>query len=398
MRFGKIITGLVRVQVDTAEPAQLLSSLNRSGIQLFDIGYINEFAVEFTINVKDLSRAVSIVEKRGERIDEQGRSGLLLAVTQVLNRPVIIAGVLFLLFLSAFLPSRILFIQVKGNHTVPDRIIIEHAAQAGIHFGALRSAVRSEKLKNTLLEGIPELQWAGINTQGCVAVIMVTERDPESDETEEAPVSHVIAERDGIIHSITVSQGTPLCQVGQVVEKGQVLVSGYTDCGIAIRAQRAEAEVYALTSRFMRAVTPASYVQRGNVLARTQRYRIILGKKQINLWKDSGISDATCVKMYTESYLTLPGGFTLPIGIGIEQLTYHDEPVLIKEDLRSSAWLEGWNEEYLKSHMVSGQILSKSMSAVHEDGVHQLSAKYECLELIGYNRDEELIDNYGEKR
>ena len=36
--------------------------------------------------------------------------------------------------------------------------------------------IRSEKVKNSLLQRIPQLQWAGINTDGCVAVISVREK------------------------------------------------------------------------------------------------------------------------------------------------------------------------------------------------------------------------------
>lgn len=398
MWFSKLIAGSVRIRVDSADPSQLLSALNRSGIRLFNIDYVNELTVETTIGICDLQQAESIVKRRGEYLAEQGRTGLIFTLGKILNRPVLVVGILVLFVMTIFLPSRILFIEVEGNRSIPDKLIVEHAAQAGIQFGASRSAVRSERLKNTLLEGIPELQWAGINTRGCVAVITVTERDLELKKTEAAPVSHIVAERDGLIRSITVSQGTPLCQVGQVVEKGQIMVSGYTDCRIAIKAQRAEAEIYAQTSRSMRAVTLTSHRKRSDILARTQRYRIILGKKQINLWKDSGISDTTCVKMYRESYLTLPGGFVLPVGIGTEYLTFYDTSVSQTEDLSACAWLEEWNEKYLRSHMVCGQILNKGISFRQGDGICELSAKYECLEMIGYNRDEELINSYGEKR
>lgn len=398
MQIPKSITGMVRIRVESADPAQLLSAFNRVGVRLYNVTYINELAVELTIHAADLPSATSIVEKRGEQIVDRGRKGLLFAIRKVTSRPVLIAGLLLLLVLSVFLPSRILFVEVEGNREVPERLIIEHAAQAGIQFGASRSAVRSEKLKNTLLGELPQLQWAGVNTRGCVAVITVTERDPEPVDNDSAPISHVIATRDGVIRSITASSGTPLCQIGQAVEKGQVLVSGYTDCGIAIKAQRAEAEIFAQTNRFMRTITPTSYSHRGDILARTQKYRIILGKKQINLWKDSGISDATCVKMYKEWYLTLPGGFVLPVGIGVEYCTTYDASVLETADVTNSVWLEKWSEDYLLSHMVCGQIINRKISVAHENGVQQLSANYDCVEIIGSNRDEELINNYGEER
>ena len=96
----------------------------------------------------------------------------------------------------------------------------------------------------------------GVNTSGCVATVSVRERtDPEVTEQDSA-VSNIVASRDGFIVSATVTRGNFLCRVGQSVKAGQVLISGYTDCGICIQATRAEGEIYAQTSRDFAAVTP----------------------------------------------------------------------------------------------------------------------------------------------
>ena len=66
-----------------------------------------------------------------------------------------------------------------------------------------------------------------------------------------AGVGSIVASRDGVITSITTTKGTPLCKAGQAVKAGQILISGYTDCGISIRADPAEGEVFAETYREM---------------------------------------------------------------------------------------------------------------------------------------------------
>ena len=102
--------------------------------------------------------------------------------------------------------------------------------------------------------------------------------------------------------------------------------------------------------------------------------------------------------MYEESYLTLPGGFVLPVGVGVEYLTYYDACNIETADFHESAWLSEWTERYLLSQMVCGQIIDQRLDIVQQHGACQLCAQYECLEMIGSNRDEELITNYGEKR
>ena len=132
-------------------------------------------------------------------------------------------------------------------------------------------------------------------------------------------------------------------------------------------------------------------------MRREQKYRIILGKKQINLWKDSGIYDTTCVKMYEEIYITLPGGYVLPIGIGIESYTYYDAVRPVMNGLTSPSFLNRWTDAYLLSHMIGGSIINKKMTVVQESGIQRLVASYDCLEMIGINRDEEFVNRYGKE-
>ena len=91
----------------------------------------------------------------------------------MLFRPVLLAGLGILFLLAMYLPSRVLFIRVEGNMQIPDRQILAAAEECGIRFGASRREVRSEKVKNALLSSVPQLQWAGVNTAGCVATISV---------------------------------------------------------------------------------------------------------------------------------------------------------------------------------------------------------------------------------
>ena len=338
-----------------------------------------------------------IVDEFGAYLHVSDRCGIAFALQKIIKRPVLIVGILILLVASIYFSSHILFVEVEGNHILSDRQIIDSASDFGVYFGASRRMVRSEKIKNALLEHLPQLQWAGINTRGCVAVITVQERESEKERGDLTPVSHIVADCDGVIYSMIISKGTALCKVGQVVKKGQFLVSGYTNCDLAIKAQRAAAEIFAKTNRTLDTILPSTYCFRGNILFRECRYSIILGKKQIKLWKGSGISGTTCVKMYKQKYVTLPGGFVLPVGLHAEYLVYCDTPVFGKIDTQPSAWLMDWSENYLRNHMICGQILDATKTITEINGVFQLTTNYQCIEMIGRNLDEELLENHGKE-
>ena len=108
-------------------------------------------------------------------------------------------------------------------------------------------------------------------------------------------ITSIVALRDGVISDLTVVQGNGVCQVGQAVKKGQLLVSGYTDVGLTIKATQAKAEIYAQTLRNIQMITPSPTSLRGEVSGKKTRYALRIGKKLIKLYKDSGISDGSCV-------------------------------------------------------------------------------------------------------
>jgi hypothetical protein len=245
-------------------------------------------------------------------------------------------------------------------------------------------------MKNTLLEAMPELQWAGINTYGCVAVITVREREEEPDQkNSKYNVASIVAARDGIIDSCTVEKGTALCRPGQSVIQGQKLISGYTDCGISIRAETAQGDIYALTEHKLTVCTPTSCRVQHTKTASEKRYGLKIGKKRINFYKGSGISDTTCDRIYLENYITLPGGFVLPVAIVTEQYVYYDCDDCICNT--SNSLLSDFAESYILSQMVGGEILSASESTQTGSSLLSLEGVYRCREMIGRVVKEEII-------
>ncbi|MBQ7801806.1 MAG: sporulation protein YqfD [Oscillospiraceae bacterium] len=381
MGVFRSLGGMVHLELTSADISGALAAINGSGIRLFRADSHGDLTIRFWVRRQDYRALRRLAEKRGESLKLLGRSGLYWSVKGLLGRPVLVLGMLLLLGMVLFVPSRVYFVRVEGNETVPARQILEAAENSGIRFGASRRAVRSERMKNELLSALPELQWAGVNTYGCVAVISVRERSvPEEKESEEG-VCSIIAARDGIILSCTATKGNLLCTVGQAVQAGEVLISGFTDCGLTVTATRAEGEILAQTRRTLTTVTPSEHLIRCEEQSQRTKYSLILGKKRINFYKGSGIWDATCGKMYTEYHLTLPGGFQLPVTLVKEVYTSYD--LSASETEEAEARLAEFAEEHLRQVMVAGTIVSADHVLTAEDGLYRLTGDYACIEMIG---------------
>ena len=388
MNLWKSMGGMVELNITSADPGGILEALSGKNIPLHRIRYLDALTVSVLLQRCDSEDARRILEKKGASCKTAGKRGIFYQLTAAVKRPVLVSGLGILLLLTMLLPTRVLFIQVEGNDAVPTRLILEAAAESGIRFGASRGEVRSEKVKNALLGALPQLQWAGVNTSGCVATISVRERAEDPREEERREVSSLVALRDGIIVSCTVTEGSPLCTVGQAVKAGQTLISGYTDLGLLVQATRAEGEVMAQTRRNLTAVTLPEGLARGQVREEKRNYSLILGKKRINFCNSSRICDAACGRMYKEYYITLPGGFVLPVALAVDIHSCYDSEPFRKEPEEAFRALKEFARGYMLSKMVSGSILDTDLTAQTGSDRYCLEAVYNCLEMIGRRRQE----------
>ena len=395
MDLWQSLRGFVEVELLSAAPESALAQFTSRGIPIFHCGEKDALTVQFRIYRKHLRYLKILCEKRGEKLKVIRHIGLRWALGWLIKRPLMTGGIGLLLAATCLLPQYILFIEVEGNQNVPAKQVLEAADDSGLGFGTRRREVRSEKLKNNLLSALPQLQWAGVNTRGCVAVITVRERVKKESTEQKSAVSSIVAVRDGIILSCTATQGNLLCTEGQAVKRGQLLISGYTDCGISIQATQAEGEVLAQTKHVLQAILPNRNLKRQLPTGTKRLYSLRIGKKRINLWKGSGIWDGSCGRMYEEYCLTLPGGFVLPAALCVQTLSFWDTQPEITGSHDAGIQFDRLSEIILNQEMIAGKILDKHISMVEGDGFYHFRGEYICTEMLGRVKKEEMGEYYG---
>lgn len=378
------------IEVMTAAPEEFLTSLQSGGVQLKNVFVLNEITVRLTARKTDANAIMRYAENKGLDYRIIGTYGVKEVIRNLIQRPVLVVGVLMIFVLTLLLPTRIFFIQVRGNDRISSSKILDMANVCGIRFGASRRNVRSETVKNDLLSRMPELKWAGVNTYGCVAVITVKESERDISETRKGGLSHIISNREGIVTELTVSRGTALCSVGQMVSSGDILVSGITDCGRVVLQQRAEAEIFAITKRGFTAV----YLEPTPKLAVTDRAEnrlcVIFGKKLIKLWNYSGNFGVGYGKLYKDIYVHLPGGFRLPVALhtATHRRTVSGTQAVSTDQLAS---------EYVRQNMIAGEVLNYNITRDASQNSCVLSCVYTCREMIGIEKVEENSVDYGQR-
>ena len=100
--------------------------------------------------------------------------------------------------------------------------------------------------------------------------------------------------------------------------------------------------------------------------------------------------------MYEEYYITLPGGFQLPLALAVERYRVRD-PLDSQADSDSvRSRLRSFGASYLKEQMVAGSILEENLNFREENGWLYLAGEYVCTEMIGKMQRLEIGETNGE--
>lgn len=285
-------------------------------------------------------------------------------------------------------------INVTGQTGLSEKEILKTLEGYGLYIGAYIPNIDTMRLENELVIDTEELSYASINLRGTVAEVVVRERKEKDVENISLP-SNLVASCDGQIESIEVRGGMPTVKKGQIVKKGQLLVSGVIDSqAVGYRLVRARGEIYARISRSFTAEVPLVREKKSRTGEKKTRVTIRFFAKKINLFSNNDISFEKYDTIVEEKRLCLFDRVELPVFI--IKTTYSEyvtETEKISEEQALSIAekeLAGQTEKTLSE----AQILAREERTEINDGILTLYADIDCIADI---TSEIFIKTDGEK-
>lgn len=212
----------------------------------------NSNTYEMFMTVKGFRKLKPILRKTKTRITILERYGVPFFFFKYRKRKLFFGGI-FLCIAIIFTLSRYIWnIDVKGNQTITDEIVIEYLEKTGVFHGMKRSDVNCEKIDTGIRKNFNQIIWVSASLEGCNIFIQVKENTDtfQVSQTEENPAD-LIATTEGTILEIVTRSGVPCVKEGDTVKTGDLLVSGtvevINDAGEVIREEykAADADIYA---------------------------------------------------------------------------------------------------------------------------------------------------------
>lgn len=389
---------LVVIRITGASPQELINRMALANIPFWDLERRDELCWFVTMYAADYKHLRPMIRRSMCRTRVMKRRGLPFFARRMKKRRVLLAGLALCILAAVILPMFVWSYQVEGNETVPEEAILRALDEIGVGVGTFGPSIHPSVVKNKMLLKIPQLAWLTVNVSGGRATVVVREETPKPDILDENMVTDLVASTTGVIDEMEILRGREQVKVGQTVLEGETLVSGVIqhksyDTLLAVQQVRSMGEVYAITWRKLTARMPVEYRQKTYTGEKKTKFALLIGKKRLNLYLDSGNSYEEYDKITHRDYLTLPGGLSFPLGIEKTVIrAYESAPVTMPTE-QAQALLEKYLLEAVKAQMTGGEILDSTFAVSLCDGLLEVSAVCRCREQIAKEVPAQLPQN-----
>lgn len=390
-----LIRGMVCVRLTGLFPERIINLCAQAGIDFWAMEWLDEHTVRFTTRRGSLGLLEELAAKVGCEVERESSRGLPDFLGRFRTRYAFLVGLLLALCAVSFLSRFVLTVEVSGNEQVPTAVILSQLRRLGVRPGAYGPALDRKQLAQEALVELKDLSWMAINLHGTRVEVIVREAVKEPERIDETGWFDIVAQADGIITHIEPEQGDALVGDGDVVAKGDVLISGtvtlepplYSDRPARYYQTHARGRVWARTWRTLTAAIPVEAETKDYTGAEKSVWSVNFFGRRMKIFGNTGISWPMYDKITTVRPATLPGGRELPLALHRE--TYREYlPRTVEVDQEAAQALL---EEQLQKQLAAligedGTVETTRFSSRVTDGQLEVTLTAQCLEEIGEER------------
>lgn len=226
-RWWSYLLGYVTVQIEGEFVEKLLNMAATRGINIWDISYIKPGAIKVKVRIHGFKRLRHIARLQKCKMKILDKRGYPFILAKLSQRKALVVGAVAFSIILYVLSSFVWFIQIEGAEKVKPEEIRMMAASNGLKIGAAKWDFRPDEVEKAI-GNMPQIAWVGVKIKGTKVIIQVAEKvlpDVVADETIPA---HLVANNDGLIEEVLVLSGIAAVKPGHVVQRGQILISGYS--------------------------------------------------------------------------------------------------------------------------------------------------------------------------
>ncbi|MBM6896146.1 sporulation protein YqfD [Pseudoflavonifractor capillosus] len=319
-KWFNLLFGYGVLQITGAFPERFFNLCAQYRRGFWHLRWLDAHTVQVRVHLADLSELEELAQRCGCTLEVLSRRGGLAQLQRLSKRWGFMLGLGLCLLAVSVLSRFVLVVEVVGNETVPSAVILTQLERLGVRPGAYAPSISQREVANEALTALPELSFMAINVYGTRVVVQVEEAEEKPELLDQSTPADIVATADGIIEDIQTSAGQAQFVDGDIVAKGEVLISGT----IPLYEQNidkpyagdlvvhATGTVTARTWRTLEERLPLTVPTKVWGEEKKTSYRLTIGGMKLDFFKNSSIFPEGYGKITSTEYLEL-GGYTWPV-------------------------------------------------------------------------------------
>ncbi len=325
--------GYVIIKIKGFSIERFLNLCLNKDINLSKLEEVND-GVICRISIKDVKLLKEISKKTGCKYKIIYKYGMPFFIFKNRKRKMFLIGAITFIALLYYFSSFIWTIQVTGNNQIDNNDILHFCEEKGLFLGAYKRKIDIKSIQSDLKNNFDTVSWVNIKIDGTKATISLSENIQNQKTVENNSACDIIAKEKGVITEIVTRTGTPLVKSKDVVNKGDVLVSGelLLKEGEEIKGTYntyADADIKAKTEKEIKVSVPFEYYIKEYTENKKSTYTLLAFNKSFdfNLLKTK-ISYENYDTIISRKQLKLSENFYLPF---IIKKTSYKEYIPVKK-------------------------------------------------------------------
>ena len=384
--------GAVQVRITGAQPELLLNLCAKEGILLWKTIWRDPFCLELQVPHRQYALLCTLAQRVQCESQVQRRWGAPVFFRRFRRRYALLAGLLVCLVLGALGSQVILTIEVSGNVDLTAEEIISRLRLCGVEVGSFGPAIPTREKENQLMLAMDELSFCALNRRGTCLEVLVREAGDSPEVKDQSQPTHVIAAATGRVTHIEPWGGDAQFQEGDMVVKGDVLISGTVSPNVVLeqgvesfgtKLAHAEGKVLAETWHSLSANLDLNAPVKTYTGEETSRRCLSIMGRRVKFYQNSGIPYEKYDTITELRPWTPVAGKTLPIVWETEQVREYTLTTTPLDQSRGEEMLRQELRRRLERAMDQGEVLTASYETALEGSVLTVTLRAQCLEQIG---------------
>ena len=175
---------------------------------------------------RDIKKLRLVAEEYGITLKTAAYDSVFESLSRYRKRIGLMIGMILAVFTAVCFSGVIETIEIQGNTTVSDQVILAALAELDVRTGTPLFKVDLHSCESRLPFMIEGVAWAGMHRTGSRVVVQIREEAPKPEKIKGRVPCNIVSSHDAEITSMLVRSGNTVHAVGDYVQKGTLLISG----------------------------------------------------------------------------------------------------------------------------------------------------------------------------